>query len=88
VRFIMSAGKTTPLAVQFEPSGAEYVLQPGDHLVIEWPDIPTRFPDGPNSSEHYASIEHSPTGVVVIEPDCGLESRIWDSSGNELSILG
>jgi hypothetical protein len=28
-----------PLTVQFEPSGMEYELAPGEHMDVEWPQV-------------------------------------------------
>ncbi|MBM9440928.1 hypothetical protein JT723_34430 [Streptomyces bryophytorum] len=77
MRFMVEASKI-PITVTFEPSGAEYVVESGDHLIIEWPNGPGGL---------LGSVEHSPDGLVIGEPGNGL-SRIWRSSGEELSILG
>ncbi|WP_328913318.1 MULTISPECIES: hypothetical protein [unclassified Streptomyces] len=77
MRFMVSAD-SVPVTVQFEPSGAEYVVRAGDHLIVEWPDGPGGLLGG---------IDHSPDGLVISEPGNGL-SRIWNSRGEELSILG
>lgn len=66
------------MTVTFEPSGAEYVVEAGDHLIVEWPD----GPDG-----LLGSIDRLPDGLVISERGNGL-SRIWNSKGEELSILG
>jgi hypothetical protein len=78
MRFMVSAGSDVAVTVLFEPSGAEYVIQPDDHLVVEWPEGPGGLLGG---------IDHSSSGLVISEPGNGM-SRIWNSSGEELSIVG
>ncbi|MFI5620504.1 hypothetical protein [Streptomyces sp. NPDC051567] len=79
MRFILSAGQETSITVQLEPSGVEYTVNRGDYLIVEWPD------GGEGSL--LGGIDHSPNGLVVSEPQGGM-SRIWNSNGKELSILG
>ncbi|SNT29805.1 hypothetical protein SAMN05421812_104331 [Asanoa hainanensis] len=78
MKFLIQASGDAPVIVTFEPSGAEYSIGAGDHMVVEWPDA-----DGPLMG----TIQHSPTGLTVGEPS-GRMARIWNSSGAELSILG
>lgn len=81
MRFMVSAGSEVAITVLFEPSGAEYDVQPGDHLIIEWPE------GGEESGGLLPGIDHSPEGLVISEPGTGL-CRIWNANGEELSILG
>lgn len=77
MRFMVSAEEVA-IMVTFEPSGAEYAIEAGDHLIVEWPEGPGGL---------LGAVEHSPSGLVIGEPGNGL-SRIWNSNGEELSILG
>ncbi|MFD6812198.1 hypothetical protein, partial [Streptomyces anthocyanicus] len=69
MRFRVSAVEAA-LVVQFEPSGMEYELAAGDHLVVEWPPVP----DG----EIAGDVEYAPGMVTIAERGSG-HSRAWNS---------
>ncbi|MFE8936615.1 hypothetical protein ACFYNX_03835 [Streptomyces sp. NPDC007872] len=75
MRFRVSAVEA-PLVVQFEPSGMEYDLDPGDHLDVEWPPVP----DG----EVAGDVVYAPGMVTVAERGPG-HSRAWNSDGVEVT---
>jgi hypothetical protein len=77
VRFRVGAHGPSPVTVVLEPSGAEYVLQPGDYFEFEWEDAP---------GAPIGMIEHAPDTVTVAE-GAG-RARMWNSDGNEMSMLG
>ncbi|MBC6451725.1 hypothetical protein [Actinokineospora xionganensis] len=67
------------IIVRFEPSGAEYPLAQGRYFVIDWP-VDGQSPVG--------GVVWDEDGLVVSEPGGGLAHRIWDSDGNEVSVIG
>ena len=69
----------TPLTLVLEPSGMEYVLATGDHVVYEWTD-------GTSSSPVIGTITHEPSTLTIGE--AGGQSRLWNSQGDEMSIIG
>ncbi len=69
----------TPLTLVLEPSGMEYVLAPGDHVIYEWND-------GAGSSSLGGGIVHEASTLTIGE--AGGQSRLWNSRGEEMSIIG
>jgi hypothetical protein len=69
----------TPLILVLEPSGMEYVLAPGDHVIYEWTD-------DTGSSPLIGTIAHEPSTLTIGE--AGGQSRLWNSRGEEMSIIG
>jgi hypothetical protein len=69
----------TPLTLVLEPSGMEYVLAPGEHVIYEWTD-------GTGSSSLIRAIVHEPSTLTIGE--AGGPSRLWNSQGEEMSIIG
>ncbi|MGW7355961.1 hypothetical protein ACWGI0_04585 [Streptomyces sp. NPDC054802] len=65
-----------PLTVQFEPSGMEYELAPGEHMDVEWPQI---APD-----EVAGDIDHG-AGMVTISARGTGFTRAWDTAGIEVT---
>jgi hypothetical protein len=74
----IKAASPQPLLLRFEPSGAEHVLEPWDHIVIDWPDGPGGL---------LPAIEWEPDALIVGEPGHA-PVRIWTSAGEELFLLG
>jgi hypothetical protein len=79
MRVVIQADGTTPLTVVLEPSGMEYVVEPGDHLVYEWSVLSS-------TSTLLGSIGHEPSTITIGEASG--PSRLWNSRGEELSIIG
>lgn len=77
MKLIVQADGTTPLTVQLEPSGMEYVLKPGDHFIFEWPEGDGKLLGG---------FYHSATSLTVDQGSADI--RLWNSHGEELSIVG
>jgi len=77
MRFRVGVRGPSPVTVVLEPSGAEYVLQPGDYFEFEWEDAP-----GPL----IGTIDHAP-GLITIGEGNG-RARMWNSHGEEISMLG
>ncbi|WP_125778244.1 hypothetical protein [Antribacter gilvus] len=73
----MSAGGPSPVTVVLEPSGMEYVLQPGDHFEFEWEDV---------TGDLIGTIDHQPHTITIGEGSG--RARMWNSNGDELSMLG
>ena len=76
MRFRIRATGPAQLNFLLEPSGAEYVLAPGDYFEFWWEES-----DAPPIAE----IVVTPDGVTVSEGR-GL-ARMWDSSGDELAMF-
>jgi len=55
----------------------EWVLQPGDHFVFEWLEGDGRLLGG---------FYHSAAALVISEGSC--QARMWNSEGEELSMIG
>jgi hypothetical protein len=77
MRFAVTAHGGSPLTVVLEPSGAEYVLAPGDHFVFEWLEEPGSL---------LGSIDHEPSQITIGQPNG--TARMWNSQGEEMSIVG
>jgi len=77
MRFRIGAAGPNPVTVVLEPSGAEYTLQSGDYFEFQW-DESERGPVG--------MIEHGQDTVTVSEG--GGRSRMWNSNGDEMSMIG
>lgn len=77
MRFRVGARGPTPVTVVLEPSGAEYVLQPGDYFEFEWEDAP---------GTPIGMIEHAPDTITIGEGNG--RARMWNSNGDEMSMLG
>ncbi|MFH8928326.1 hypothetical protein ACH4D4_14850 [Streptomyces pristinaespiralis] len=65
-----------PLTVQFEPSGMEYVLSPGEHMDVEWPPVAP--------GEIAGDIEHGAGTVTVSARGSGF-ARAWNAQGAEVT---
>ncbi|MEU8001199.1 hypothetical protein AB0B66_08585 [Catellatospora sp. NPDC049111] len=79
-RFQVMADGPDPLTVHFEPLPWEVVVEPGDHILIEWPE----------SFGSPGSICHEPGRLTILEPNFPLVdgrnwARVWDSSGKEIT---
>lgn len=77
MRFRVGAGGSNPIAVVLEPSGAEYTLSPGDYFEFEWEESD----GGP-----IGMVEHGQDTVTISEG--GGRSRMWNSDGDEMSMIG
>jgi hypothetical protein len=58
MRFVVTARGDGPLTVVLEPSGMEYVLDPGDHFVFEWADA---------MGTVVGAFDHTSTSVTIDE---------------------
>jgi hypothetical protein len=67
-----------PLTVQFEPSGMEYELPPGDHMDVEFPPAATGEPGG--------YLDHAP-GMVTVSASAYAPgfARAWNADGEEVT---
>lgn len=65
-----------PLTVQFEPSGMEYELSPGEHMDVEWPPV---APGGVAGD-----IDHGAGTVTISARGTGF-ARAWDTDGVEVT---
>ncbi|MFV2118030.1 hypothetical protein ACE14D_06130 [Streptomyces sp. Act-28] len=72
MRFVICADRR--IVVAFEPTAAEYVLEPGNRVIVEW------FGGG---DDGMVSMEAE--DFVVAAPSGGY-TRAWDSSGMEIYI--
>ena len=77
MRFRVYAEGKSPVTVRLEPSGAEYVLPPDDYFEFEWEDTP-----GPL----VGTIGHKPDMVIIGEGSG--RARMWNSKGDEMSMIG
>lgn len=77
MRFRVGARGPQPLTVVLEPSGAEYVLDPGDYFEFEWEE---------SRGSLIGTIDHSPDTVTIGEGSG--RARMWNSNGEEMSTLG
>jgi hypothetical protein len=77
MRFVVRARGDVPLTVVLEPSGMEYVLEPGDHFVFEWVDEMGTLP---------GAFDHTSTSLTISEGS--VSARMWNSRGDELSMIG
>ena len=77
MRFRVGVRGPSPVTFVLEPSGAEYVLQPGDYYEFEWEDAPGLL---------VGTIDHEPD-VITIGQGSG-RARMWNSRGEEMSMLG
>ena len=80
-QFRVAADGPDPMVVRFEPLGWEVVIQPGDHILVEWPDsIP--------GSEMCGTFCHEPGRLTILDPNFLPEprnfARVWNSSGEEI----
>ncbi|MGA5823629.1 hypothetical protein ACPC54_37910 [Kitasatospora sp. NPDC094028] len=81
VRFKVAADGPGALTVRFEPLAWEVVIEPGDHIVVEWPE---RRP-GPAGTGTFC---HEPGLLTILEPHFlpGRNwARVWDSNGEEIT---
>ncbi|MDX8148176.1 hypothetical protein SK854_39105 [Lentzea sp. BCCO 10_0061] len=65
------AKQKAPLLVVFEPLGEEYVVPPGEHIVVEWL--------GDGEGEIAVHDDH----VKLWDPIRG-SKRVWTAEGDEL----
>ncbi|MGW0708650.1 hypothetical protein ACWD4G_22310 [Streptomyces sp. NPDC002643] len=72
MRFVIRADREVVLA--FEPTAAEYALEPGRPVVVEW------FGQG---DDGMVSLE---SGDLVVAAPSGGYTRAWDSDGAEIYI--
>ena len=75
----IDAGGESPLTLVLEPSGMEYVLAPGDHVIYEWIEAT-------DPSSLTGSVTHEASTLTIGE--AGGPSRLWNSQGEEMSIIG
>ncbi|MEU0369965.1 hypothetical protein ABZ070_06810 [Streptomyces sp. NPDC006283] len=75
MRFRVSA-VDEPLTVQFEPSGMEYDLSPGEFMDVEWPPVAP--------GEIAGDIDHGPGMVTVTARGSGY-ARAWNAEGVEVT---
>ncbi|GLX37628.1 hypothetical protein Sros01_37010 [Streptomyces roseochromogenus] len=81
--FQVAADGPEPLIVHFEPLGWDVVVDPGDHILIEWPESST----DPAFSGIFC---HAPGRLTILEPYFlpGQErnwARVWNSAGDEIT---
>jgi hypothetical protein len=79
--FRVAADGPDPLTVVFEPLSWEVVVDPGDHILIEWPDC---LP-GPANSGTFC---HEPGRLTILEPNFSPGdrwARVWNSDGEEIT---
>jgi len=74
--FVVKADGKHPLTVILEPWGMEYVLEPGDHFVFE---------DVDEEDALLVEDAHMPQTLTIWTQST---SRMWDSRGNEMSLIG
>jgi len=72
VRFVISSDRE--IVVAFEPTAAEYVLRPGQHINVEW------FGGGDDGT-----VQLDAANLVVWAPSGGY-NRAWDQVGVEIYI--
>ncbi|SNR86372.1 hypothetical protein [Actinacidiphila glaucinigra] len=72
MRFLINADRR--MVVVFEPTAAEYVMEPGKHVVVEWFN---GGDDGMVSFEAEDFVVHAPSGGCT---------RAWDYEGTEIYI--
>jgi hypothetical protein len=72
MRFMVSVDERTVLA--FEPTGAEYVLEPAKKIFVEWFS---------GTDPGMVALE---SGKLVIWAQGGGYTRAWDLEGNEIYI--
>lgn len=66
-----------PLTVVFEPVGMETILRSGDYITVEW------------GGDEPGEIVHRPEYLEIGDPVGGVGlTRAWNSSGEEIPILG
>lgn len=79
MRFRVDARGLVPITVVLEPTGAEYVLQPGEYFDFEWEDPPAEL------AGLIGSITHEPDVITIGEG--GGRARMWNSDGEEMSMI-
>ncbi len=72
MRFTMRTDRH--IAVAFEPTAAEYMLEPGRPIAVEW------FGGG---DDGMVSME---SGALIVAAPAGGHSRAWDADGREIYI--
>lgn len=77
MRLRVGASGPLPVTVALEPSGMEYLLQSGDYFEFEGQHAPGKL---------IWSIGHEPD-VITIGQEGGA-ARMWNSSGEEMSMIG
>lgn len=65
-----------PLTVQFEPSGMEYELSPGEYMDVELPPVAL--------SEIAGDVDYGPGMVTVSARGRGF-ARAWNAEGIEVT---
>lgn len=75
------AAREVPITVLFEPIGHEHVLNPSDHVTIEW----VKYGDGDDVKELLGAVEHSSDSIVISTPG-GYDMRAWSSDGTQLDV--
>ncbi|MFG3405720.1 hypothetical protein [Streptomyces sp. NPDC048142] len=74
---IRIAAFDAPLTLQFEPSGMEYDLSPGEHMCVAWPPV-----GDPGAVT--GDIEYAPGLVTVSARGTGYV-RAWNADGVEVT---
>jgi hypothetical protein len=86
MRFKVTNKFRVPMTVLLEPSGAQLTLDADDFLIFEWPGTPgplfTQLSKEPPPGEFI----HEEDAVMIVESG-GINSRLWNSAGDELSLL-
>lgn len=72
MRFVIRTDRR--IVVAFEPTAAEYALEPGRSIVVEWPE-------GGDDGMVFLEAEN----LVVAAPSGGY-SKAWDSDGVEIYV--
>jgi hypothetical protein len=70
--------RVSRLTLRFEPSGVEYVIEAGDHVLIEWPDAPEGF--------HGGFDYESDNMLAVLAPGGPENLHVFDSRGEQLVV--
>jgi hypothetical protein len=65
-----------PLTVQFEPSGMEYELAPGEHMDVEWPPVAP--------GEIAGDVDYGAEMVTISARGTGF-ARAWNTEGVEVT---
>ena len=70
------------MVVRFEPLAWEVVINPGDHILIEWPESTA----GPEMAGTFC---HEPGRLTILEPNFlpgpRNYARVWNSAGEEIT---
>jgi hypothetical protein len=77
MKFVVRADGDLPLTIVLEPSGMEYVLKSGDHFVFDWAE---------GDGELLGTFNHTATSLTIGEGNG--PARMWNSRGEEISMIG